>query len=181
MALLQHARSETGRDEYTGELANESKSGSWLGGTAYLILLDQIGKCLKPADVPNPDGPSSIERALQMWSSRRRPEVCALTALRHAFAHDFALSNPNSDPDYQHRFALDQHPTRLVEFPAEPWAGDYRSTEHDTTTVSLRVLGDLVETVVDKVRHEAAAGNVEITLAGGPTELIYRYGIVHRA
>ena len=181
MALLEHARSETGRDVDTGELANEGKSGSWLGATAYLILLDQIGKCLKPADAPNPGGPSSIERALQMWSSRSRPEVCALSALRNALAHDFALSNPNNkEPDYQHRFALDRHPTRLVQLPAERWTGDYRSTEQDTTTVSLRALGDLVETVIAKVKNEAAAGNIEITLAGGPTELIHRYGIVHR-
>ena len=181
MALLEHARSETGRDGQTGELENEGKSGSWLGATAYLILLDQIGKCVKPADAPNPAGPTSIERALQMWSSRSRPEVCVLTALRNALAHDFALSNPNSkDPDYQHRFALDRHPMRLVQFPAKTWSGDYRSTEQDTTIVSLRVLGDLAETVAARIKTEAALGNIEITLAGGPTELIHRYGIVHR-
>jgi hypothetical protein len=182
MALLAHARSETGRDPYTGELADEEGSGSWLGATAYLILLDQIGKCFKPANAPNPAGPSSVERALQMWSSRSRPEVCVLTALRNSLAHDFALSNRNNkDSDYQHRFALDRDPTRLVELPAERWTGDYQSTKQDTTIVSLRALGDLVETVVAKVKKEAAAANIEITLAGGPTELIYRYGVLHRA
>jgi hypothetical protein len=42
-------------------------------------------------------------------------------------------------------------------------------------------LGDLVEAVVAKVKQEALAENLEIKLAGGPTELIYRYGIVRRA
>lgn len=181
MALGQHAREETGRSLLTGELEEEPKSGSWLGATAYLILLDQIGKSLKPLDAPNPAGPSPVERALQMWSDVNRQEQYVMSALRNALAHDFALSNLNkNNPAYQHRFTLDRHPSRLVEFPAEPWSGNYPSNRPDVTTVSLRVLGDLVEGVVAKVERESRSGNVEITLAGGPTELIYRYGIVHR-
>jgi len=182
MALLEHARAETGRDCQTGQVLCEPKSGSWLGATAYLILLDQIGKCLKPANAPNPAGPNSVERALQMWSNRTPDEQHVIQALRHALAHDFALSNKNQkSPEYQHRFALDRHPTRLAGLPSKSWSGDYSSTEDDTTIVSLRALGDVVERVVASVTREASEGNIEITLAGGPEELIHRYGIVHRA
>jgi hypothetical protein len=175
MALIAHARAETGRDPKTGQVIDEPCAGSWLGATAYLILVDQIGKCLKPASAPNPAGPSSVERALQMWSNRGHDEQCGLFALRNALAHDFCLINFNqNNPDYQHRFTFDRHPTRLIALPAEPWSGDYLSTKQDTTIISLRALGDLVEDVVAAVKRETAAGNVEITLAGGPTELIRR-------
>jgi hypothetical protein len=182
MALIAHARAETGRDSETGQVIDESRTGSWLGATAYLILLDQIGKCLKPASAPNPAGPSSVERALQVWSDRSHGEQCALCALRNALAHDFCLFNFNkNNPDCQHRFTLDRHPTRLIALPADRWSGDYLSTKQDTTIVSLRALGDLVEAVVAAVKRETAAGNVAITLTGGSTELIRRYGIVHAA
>ena len=182
MALIAHARTETGRDSATGQVIDEPRTGSWLGATAYLILLDQIGKCLKPASAPNPAGPSSVERALQMWSDRSHGEQCAVFALRNALAHDFCLFNFNqNNPDYQHRFTLDRHPTRLIALPAEQWSGDYLSKKQDTTIVSLRRLGDLVETVVAAVKRETAVANVAITLTGGPTELIRRYGIVHAA
>ena len=105
-----------------------------------------------------------------------------IRALRNALAHDFCLFNFNqNNPDYQHRFTLDRHPTRLIALPAERWSGDCLSTKQDTTIVSLRALGDFVEDVVAAVKRETAAGNVEITLVGGPTELIRRYGIVHAA
>lgn len=183
MLLLDRARSETGRHGGTGALLDESKSGSWLGATAYLILLDQLGKCLKPATALNPPGPSSVERALQMWSGLPEAEIRVLTAVRNALAHDFALSNQNANPDYRHRFAYDRHPTRLVAFPAQQWSGDYGSQDHvqDTTGVSLLALGDLVESVVARVEADAVAQNLEITLRGGPSELILRYGIVYRA
>ena len=103
-------------------------------------------------------------------------------AVRNALAHDFALSNKNSNAAYQHRFAYDLDPTRLVAFPAKPWNGDYGSPndEEDTTFVSLLGLGDLVEAVVAKVEEEAAAGQIEIILPGGPSELMRRYGMVYR-
>jgi len=182
MALISHARAETGRDHASGQVVDEPRTGSWLGATAYLILLDQIGKCLKPASKPNPAGPSSVERALQMWSDRSRDEQRALFALRNALAHDFCLFNFNQNhPDYQHRFALDTHPARLIASPPERWTGGYASTGNDTTVVSLRVLGDVVEAIVAALKREALSGNVEITLGGGAAELVRRYGIVHAA
>lgn len=182
MALLEHARSETGRGSRSGEVEDELRTGSWLGATAYFILLDQIGKCLKPTNAPAPAGPSAIERALQMWSAVSRDEQYALTALRHALTHDFALSNQNArNPVYQHRFTLDRDPDRLVHLPAERWSGDYHSTKQDTTIVSLRALGDLVERIVVGVMRAAEADAVEIILPGGSAELMMRYGVVHRS
>ena len=181
-AALRDVREATGRDLSTGMVQEdqEPKSGNWLGAIGYMALLDQIGTSLKPKARSRATG-SGIVRALKHWSSLDSTVIDALYALRCALAHDYSLFNRNPrHPSLQHLFALDRSATGpVVRLPKKPWDGKYERLDPTTQTyVSIRLLGDLTEEVVARVRQSAKSGDVEILLSGGGNELAFRYGLI---
>ena len=174
-AALGDARSATGRDD-NGAIEDEPRSGSWLGAIGYMALLDQIGKSIKPANMPRSEDREGLVLALHHWTDLDEPSIQALYALRCALAHDFSLYNQGRT-DRQHLFALDRQDSgSVVRFPITRWTGNFMETSNDMRTwVSLRLFGDLVERVVASVRSAVATNQVEITLEGGAQELFARY------
>lgn len=180
LACLGDARSVSGRDANSGEVLDERRTGSWLGAVGYLILLDQLGKCFRPAGRGGTTESNAIELALLNWATEvDEADRRVIYALRNALAHDYSLFNRReSSSPYDFFFTLNRDPENLVVRAERPWNRDYMN--HDlraTTVVSLRALGDLVELIVSRIRDAALENRIEIALPGGPDELTNRYGL----
>jgi hypothetical protein len=175
---LRDARRVTGRDPATGAVVEPALCGSWLGVLGYLILLDQIGHSLGLAGSKTRRG--DLRVALHEFSKLPAPEVAALYALRCALAHDYSLLNKNyKRPELNHNFTLSSsHTSPLVSLPATPWDGDLDHRAGARTTVNLWGVGDLVESVVQRIFDAAIAGDLVVTLEGGSDELLQRYSLV---
>jgi hypothetical protein len=179
VAALVDARTFTGRDPETGKKLPGSNHGCWLGALGYMALLDQVGSCLRPRSM-HVDG-SEIKKSLAYFSNLSDPEIQALYALRCAFAHNYSLVNLNrTRQDLQHVFSLCQgHTAPLIKLPKVPWNGDLSTVTVDNrTVVNLEAFGDLVEAVCKRAREQAVKDDLEISLAGGVSELRHRYFFV---
>lgn len=182
IALLQDVRGTAERDVDTGHVKPGKQGQSWLAATGYMMLLDQIGTCFKVAGQPVIFDRTALLHALDHFSTVTvQKERDALWALRNAFAHDYALFNPNGkNPSWRHAFLLDANTTDpLVTLPATGWDGSYGNTPTSAATkVNLRALGDMVEDVVATVRRKHDGGRLELRL--DPVEFMTRYGIFYR-
>jgi len=184
-ALLTEARWAAGRDEQTGALLSSVQGRRWLGTTAYLMLLDQIGSSFEPLTPENPSvSGNDFLRALAHFSAiQNERERKALYALRCAFAHDYSLFNRNrGDPELQHAFHLSVNSyAPAVHLPFLPWDGNYPPLPKgiplkQITEVNLPAVGDVVEGVVTKVRDLHAAG--QLNLRPSLPEFEMRYGML---
>lgn len=181
-AALRDARGATGRDSATGIIVNPEHTCSWLGAVGYLILLDQIGTCFKPAGTGDVEG-NTINRALYYFTDLPETDRIALYALRCAFAHDYSLVNehPRSNERTHHFMILSDPNFPVVKHPPQPWNGDYALREQSNATiVNVRELGELLERIYRELVDLAKAGNLQVILPGGLTELTSRYGISFR-
>ena len=179
---LRDARGATGRDLASGAIMNEGHTCSWLGAVGYLILLDQIGTCFKPAGTGDLAG-NTINRALSYFTDLSQDERSALYAMRCAFAHDYSLVNENPHTHVRtHHFIILSDPNfPVLRLPPQPWNGDYAVRDQDNATiVNVRALGDLVERICRELTDLARAGDLEVILPGGVEELTSRYGLRFR-
>jgi hypothetical protein len=183
-ALLTEARDAAGRDELTGTLIIPERGQRWLGTTAYLMLLDQVGTCFEPTDSTRlATKVNPFLRALIHFSTVTDDlERKALYALRCAFAHDYSLFNNSWTDELRHAFHLSVSPTDpVVRLPPQRWGGNYpplpEGVPHwQITWVNLQAVGDVVEGVVQQVRNLHAADQLELRL--GLSEFEMRYGMV---
>jgi hypothetical protein len=177
---LCNVRKETGRDKNGFKITGEDH-GSWLGAIGYMAILDQTGNCFKPRTCPALGNENSIQKALRYFTRLGKCKINAIYALRCSLAHDYSLSNipKNKDQTLQHRFIVTQgEKTPLIRLPRDPWDGNILKNERrNTTVVNLEKLGDLVETVYKRLVHLHKHDRLDISLKGGPDELIQRYQI----
>jgi hypothetical protein len=170
IALLEHARAETGRDPETGAVVSDARVASWLGAVAYIVLLDQIGSCFLMPGKPATDSEKVIHALRTFTNLSDDKEIQALYALRCAFAHDFCLFNRDHSgkhPDRQHAFNLGVDPSiPLIQLPKKRWSGDYSPPPppEEITFVNLRLLGDLVEEIVANLRARYESGTLDIRM-----------------
>lgn len=180
-AAFHEARHITGRNKLTGALDPENQwgyLGSWSGAMCYMTILDQIGKCYRSISKPQITNCSPIEKALVYFSSLIDTEISAIYALRNAFFHDFSLYNRNnSNPNLQHTFTVDNHPTKpIVRLPKTNWDGQMSSRNPDNNTyVNLKTLGDLVENIYRDLVLLESRSELVLELDGGEEELLNRY------
>jgi hypothetical protein len=184
-AVLRDARRDSGRSQDTGRVVCESDTGHWLGAVGYLVLLDQIGKCFRDDDTvaaSNPPWKAAVQRCLVHWAPEvPAAQVHALYALRNALAHDYSLFNSSRDPNLRHHFTLHRSATGpIVQLPQVPWDGKFDTppSRQSATWVSLRLLGELAEEIVERVRSSFADGRLSVLLGGGTDELVNRYGLL---
>ncbi len=190
-AALDDARTATSRDG-SGTCrfdagADGDTSGSWLGAIGYLMVLDQLGSAVKHRSSSATDVKRSFERTLHDFPGDLKQLVPdsdehdkvrhKLYGLRCALAHDFSLTNDcGADDPRTALFRLDRD-TRLIQLP-EPqsaWKGHgHPANPGAETRISLRALGDLVESVVRQICTLHTTGDVEIALAGGAAEMELR-------
>jgi hypothetical protein len=183
VAVLRDARAATGRYLATGEVSPKQRgSGSWLGVLGYMVMLDQIGECFRPADASSlPNGTPDLIKALTYFADEIPDrERQALYALRCSFAHDYSLVNipSNRRTDRLHHFRLSEDPTPcpLVDLPAVPWDGDIaRRSVSTATRVSLRRLGDVAESMYTRLLGLHSRRELSIALPGGAAELRARF------
>jgi hypothetical protein len=182
LALIE-ARTLTGRDLTTGAATNGGTSTLWAGTAVYFILLEQIGRSLRPKTgraLTNKRKEYEIEQAVRQFLPRKTSERQrnAVYALRCAFAHRYALINLNYKPEYQHVFRLtDDAAEPLIGWPRTPWNGKIRDAKAATsTTVNLIKIGDLCEDVVRSARQHAIRGTLRSLLSA--EELQRTYSIV---
>lgn len=103
-AALEDARKCTGRDLASGDVKPNESRALWAGTFVYLVLLEQIGKTLRPRGGRDLAKEHELERAIRQFvpgvTNRQRQ---AVYALRCAFAHDYGLFNVNRRrPGYTH-------------------------------------------------------------------------------
>jgi len=186
VAVLRDARGTTGRYLVSGRVnvKRQQRAGCWLGALGYMVMLDQIGECFRPADADSPSaGTPDFIKALTYFADEvRDPERQALYALRCCFAHDYSLVNIPAgrgalDRQRLHHFLLDAEETGpLVTLPGTPWDGNLaRRPRYTATRVNLRSLGDLGEAVYTRLRHLHENQELRIALPGGAAELRARY------
>lgn len=189
---LWDCRRTTGRDEGTGQFTDPDAPHAltWIAALGYLCMLDQLGSVIELV-APT----AAMEAELASWRGRvetnfRRPlvhfsvvssdDASALYALRNCLAHDYSLANPSQRAELRRAFRLHADVGALVEHPATGWDGSFAAVDSDPhkTSVSLRVLGDLVESIVAGVGVAHGAGLVRTTLSDD--ELLARYFVVIR-
>jgi hypothetical protein len=76
-----------------------------------------------------------------------------------------------------HQFIVDNHPTNpVVVLPKINWDGELNNrNDENVTYVNLQALGDLVESIYNKLLTMAKENNLEIQLDGKEDELVSRY------
>jgi hypothetical protein len=122
-AAAREARVLTGRNPQTGQPDPDAGSTTvWAGTVVYLILLEQIGKSLRPKGARGKlQGESAIEKAVRQFAPGRtmKRERQVIYALRNAFAHEFGLFNDgNGLPRYRVAFMLDNQPApHMIKWP----------------------------------------------------------------
>jgi len=167
---LSQARKLMGRDKTTGLLdpGVQAPPSLWGGTILYLVLLEQIGKTLRPLyGRPARGREQRLETAIRQFArgAATKKDRQALYGLRCAFAHEFGLVNQRPGP-YQRVFRL--HPSglrRMVIPPQRTWNGKMTTASKSTATrVDLRQVADLVEKVVDGVRLSAQRGELRSRL-----------------
>lgn len=174
---LNEARALTGRNLTTGQVEDPEGSRSWLGALGYLCLLDQLGTAVKRPSLTPGGKKNGLERALLAFTDLDGDHRDATVALRNAFAHDYSLINQDKHgkPGRHHRFQLSPDPGPFLQLPPQRWSGTWADLDGGDTLVSLRGLGDRVESVVDTVGQCFTAGDLEIGLPGGAQEMALRY------
>jgi len=163
VAALRDAGFCLGRDLKTGlRVSAQHDLASWPGTFVYLVLLEQIGKTLRPKggrDLPPKAGKKlsdehPLERALRQFAAGNvtLTQRKALYALRCALAHEYGLFNASKSPDYNRHFTLtDSGPMFLR--PKVKWNGSYSNPNlGSATTVNVIKVADMAEEVVRSVR-----------------------------
>lgn len=179
-AAVREARTLTARDLGTGVLdPTRNPTALWAGSTVYLILLEQIGKSLRPKGGRKVKGEFELEKAIRQFvpSAATQKQRKVLYALRCAWVHEFGLFNTNKrNTAYQHCFWLNGDASApLVKWPRRPWDGETLHAERATSTiVGLPALGTLAEEVVRSVR--AHSNNTALRSEMGTEELRRRFG-----
>lgn len=156
-AAVGDARVITGRDE-NGRVrpGRERESARWIGGVAWLCLIEQVGHAIRLKKTSVSDRGSNAARFKGCLADfapaniREGSIPHTLWLLRNSLAHNFALYN---EP---HKFVLDCFkPETGLEV---VWA------DHGYTVVNLWALGDLGEQIVFNIQQAEAAGKVEFGL-----------------
>lgn len=164
IAALTDARAATGRNVNTGVIEDVTKVGNWSGALSYMVLIDHIGIFIKKVANGNTSGTTFI-KALKDFTDLSDLHINALYALRCAFAHQYSLINVgqggNANAALRHHQFQVHRGEVLITLPAIPWDGIRRQeTNNLITSVSLKKLGDLVETIHATIVDLAAANQV---------------------
>jgi len=168
-ALLKDARGAAGRDIETGDVVDAERSSSWLAAMGYLCWFDQIGRAVRL--VGGGSKQNGVHACLKQFSSLSVADQGALKGLRNAFTHSYGLVCKGPKGQF-YVFALNVNGP-LVVHPASPWDGTFPAGHEHTTTIGMRALGDLAETVKDSVLK--AHSEERITTSLSAEELSDRY------
>jgi hypothetical protein len=168
---LTDARHATGRDLLTGQTVRAASPGYWLGSIGYMVLLEQIGKCFRPAGARSTDSRAFV-RALELFTDLLSDERLALYALRCCFAHEFRVLNVNTDkPGLTHSFRLTEGDGPVVRLANPPWSGDFSEESIRETVGDLRAFGDMVERIVAELHRLNDRDELRVTLKDGAAGL----------
>lgn len=187
-AALRDCRPLQGRDLATGMIGAGDGAPSWIGAIGYLCVVDQLSSAVRhaAAEARSRAEPEARRkyRALYDFTEVDDEAIEALYGLRCSLAHDYSLANRKPGlPARQHVFHLTGDPGEVVILPSSElrWTGEWASSDDpfEPTEVSLCSVGDLVEEVVNTIRAEHRAGNVQIALPGGRAEMDRRYFFLH--
>jgi hypothetical protein len=186
-AALRDCRGAQGRD-VSGHLPEGAEAPSWLGAIGYLCVLDQLNTAVRHRTTARRPGHFDVIRQF-LPNELSDEEVEALYALRCALAHDYSLSNQGAGGNAErkallhHSFQLAGYREEMLQLPREDrrWNGVFGElgNDHDPTPVSLRSVGDFVESLVAEIRDAHPRGEVTIACPGGAIEMKERYFFRH--
>ena len=170
---LDDARKATCRQS-NGDTQPGINHGSWLGAIGYIVLLDQIGECLKPKSKES-KYKNKVKKALDYFESGLNDdEINALYALRCSFAHNYSLINVDkyfkkadkSKDKLTHCFHVEVGKAcKIVELPQKRWERDFENISDDEITyINLEALGDLVENICSKIIDKFQRDELELTV-----------------
>jgi hypothetical protein len=173
IAALRDARKATCR-QINGDTLPDINHGSWLGAIGYMVLLDQIGGCLKPKNRQS-KYKNGFKKALDYFESGLNDDdINALYALRCSFAHDYSLINidknfkgiDKSKDKLTHCFHVGGgKASKVVELPKERWERDFKNISDDEITyINLEALGDIVEKICSKIIDKFHRDELELSV-----------------
>jgi hypothetical protein len=156
---------------------------AWPSTLMYLILVDQVGKVIRPASSAPRDKSDDLRIALgEFDSALDEIDRDMMYALRCAFGHEFAMANPGPYPDgavgpLRHRFQLvESTEQKLVVYHGQ-WNGKYGSAcVGGPTEVNLTELANVVERVVSDIEQRVDAGDVRLIDGVTPEMVLHRWG-----
>lgn len=143
----------------------------------YLILLEQIGSLVEPKDKIKSTNEKGIKRCLFYFSELDDEERTILYQLRNSLAHRFSLATEkNNNP---HKFAISiEDNDKVIEKSLVQWDGNYSNkNENASTTIYLRNLIILVESIFENIQEMAKKEKLNLVLEEGFEELFSRYTI----
>ena len=177
-AALRDARQLAGRNLDTGVTESEPVA-VWPYAHVYLILMDQVGKVIRPASSARRKTSRDLRTALKEWDSGLdEKDRDMLYALRNAFGHEFAMANENAkNPSLQHRFQLTRAAERKLVVYNGQWNGKYGTASvGGPTEVNLTELAEVVERVVRDIETRCDAGDVRLVTDVTPDIVRFRWG-----
>lgn len=142
--------------------------------------LDQVGTAYSStalAPYSDPKG-SGIKKALYYFAgfTENGPETKALYLFRNGIVHDGSLVAHTPNGKLHQWCSYDDSIPDAVQLPKTAWDGtDTNLTDDTVTLINPQKLLELAEKVLSSVERANAAGQLNINLAGGAQEVIFRY------
>lgn len=145
-----------------------------------VAIIEQLGEAYKRTDINEyqDNNHSSFKKGLYYFYGQdfNNDLTKTLYGLRNGVVHNasFFSVGKGAQPNYIFRYSFDK--PEVVTPSAASWNGSFDDIHTDYfTDVNPEALLNLVRDCIAKVKEASDNGNLEIVLAGGKNELIFRY------
>jgi hypothetical protein len=159
---------------------NYDKSKVFLPLLAAFAILDQVGGCYRDsskAQVLN-EKASGVKKALYYFFGfgDNDDSVKTLYALRNGVLHDASLISHAANGVDHYWFRFDTEMEEIVKVAPEPWSGDFKDwSDKNLSLVNPVALINHISDMLTHLNRLNEAGNLELVLPGGCTELCARF------
>lgn len=143
-------------------------------------IIEQLGEAYKRSDLlMYPDAnASSFKKALYYFNGQGPNDdfTKALYGLRNGVVHNASFYSPGKGSQPHYIFTYSDTTSTAITPSTNSWDANFNNIQTDYfTMVNPDALLELVEKCLQTVQQVSDAGNLEIALAGGKNELIFRY------
>lgn len=159
---------------------NNSYSKNILPIMGTVAIIEQLGEAYIRNDMPAYPDPnhSPFKKALYYFNNHGPNDdlTKALYGLRNGIVHNASFYSVGRGAQPSYIFTYDDKSTDAITPSTIPWDGSFNNIQHDFfTTVNPQALLNVVESCISTVKQLNKAGALQIALAGGKNELIFRY------
>ncbi|MCR9705758.1 hypothetical protein, partial [Vibrio cholerae] len=159
----------------------QAYSSAFLPVSAAFTVLDQLGFCYINKNLAkySDANASSIKKSLYYFCGfgMNDKDSKTLYALRNSFIHSASgVSKALRSNQPNHYFVFDKSNPNLITYPTESWDGNFSNLKmKHATIVNQKMLVDLAESAVDKVKEALYNDALQVELEGAECEFYYRF------